>query len=152
MEILVQEMLHQEIIKPSQSPFFSHVLLVKKKDSFWRLHIDYRALNVITIKDMFLIHIIDELKGEVVFSKLDLRVRYYQIRVKGKEVHKTVFRTHQDHYEFLIMPFGLTNTSLIFQATMNQIFLLYIRKIDDILVYSSSMDEHLYRLKTVLQC
>ncbi|XP_058773071.1 uncharacterized protein LOC131647174 [Vicia villosa] len=153
-------MLTQGIIRPISSSFSSLVLIVRNKDGTWRFCVDYGALNAITIKDRFPIPSIDELLydlyGTHFFSKMDFRLGYHHILMCPGDIPKTAFCTHQGHYEFFVMPFGLCNAPSTFQATMNILFEPYLRHFvlvffDDILVFSKSLKEHLFHLKLILQ-
>ena len=133
---------------------------MKKKDGSLRLSIDYRQLNRVTIRNQYPLPRIDELfdqlKGSRVYSKIDFRSGYHQLRVQESDVPKIAFRTRYRHYEFLVMPFGLTNAPAAFMDLMNRVFQPYLDRfvivfIDDILVYSGSSKEHSEHLKIMLQ-
>ncbi|KAG5536042.1 hypothetical protein RHGRI_023734 [Rhododendron griersonianum] len=160
LKVQLQELLDKGFIKPSISPWGAPVLFVKKKDGTMRLCIDYRELNKVTIKNRYPLpridDLFDQLQGARVFSKIDLRSGYHQLKVKAEDVEKTAFRTRYGHYEFLVMPFGVTNAPAAFMDLMNRVFKYYLDEfvvvfIDDILVYSKTPEQHAEHLRMVLQ-
>jgi hypothetical protein len=131
---------------------------VKKADNTWQFCVDYRALNVKTVKDKFPIPVVeelmDELQGARFFTKIDLRSGYHQDQMHPTYNEKPPFRTHQGHFEFTVMPFGLTNAPATFQALMNDVLHDFIPTFilvffDDILIYSPTWAEHLHHVKMV---
>jgi hypothetical protein len=159
-ETQVTQMLQQGVIQPSNSPFSSPVLLVKKKDGSWRFCVDYRYLNDLTVKGTFPIpvfkQLMDELSNAKWFSILGLFAGYHQVRLREGEEHKTVFSTHSGHFEFKVMAFGLTSAPNTFQQAMNITLASLLRKcvivfFDDILVISPTYEQHLEDLNKVFQ-
>jgi hypothetical protein len=135
------------------------VLLVQKKTGDWRLYVDYRRLNALTTKNKYPLPIIEELleelQGASWFTTLDLCSGFHQIRMAKGDEHKTAFQTHSGHYEYRVMPYGVTGGLATFQGVMNTILASLLRKcvvvfIDDILIYNKSWSEHLQHIKVVL--
>lgn len=157
----VRELLEQGLIQPSNSPYGSPVLLVKKKDGTMRMCIDYRALNSITVKNAYPLpridDLLDRLQGAKFFSSLDLMSGYHQLALRDSDITKTAFKTHVGLFEYKVLCFGLTNAPSVFQAIMNKVFSKYpnvlnkfvLVYMDDILIYSQTKEEHLRHLKTV---
>ncbi|GJT70322.1 putative reverse transcriptase domain-containing protein [Tanacetum coccineum] len=156
----LQELADQGFIRPSTSPWGAPVLFVKKKDGSFRMYIDYQELNKLTIKNRYPLpridDLFDQLQGSSVYSKIDLRSGYHQLRVRDEDIPKTAFRTRYGHYEFQVMPFGLTNTPAVFMDLMNRVCKPYLDKfvivfIDDILIYSRNKEEHANNLRIILE-
>ncbi|XP_062418964.1 uncharacterized protein LOC134131237 [Pungitius pungitius] len=156
----VEESLQQGIIRPSTSPAASSFFFVGKKDGGLRPCIDYRALNAITVKNRFPLPLIpaalEQVGGASIYTKLDLRSAYNLVRIREGDEWKTAFLTARGHYEYLVMPYGLTNAPAVFQAFMNELFHDMINRflivyIDDLLIYSHSMEEHVQQVRLVLQ-
>ncbi|KAI3686167.1 hypothetical protein L1987_79840 [Smallanthus sonchifolius] len=155
----LQELSDKGFIRPSHSPWGAPILFVKKKDGSFRMCIDYRELNKLTIKNRYPLpridDLFDQLQGSTCFSKIDLRSGYHQLRVQEDDIPKTAFRTRYGHYEFMVMPFGLTNAPAIFMDLMNRVCKPYLDKfvivfIDDILIYSKTKADHEQHLRLVL--
>ena len=147
-------------IRLSTSPWGAPVLFTKKKDKTFRLCIDYRQLNRATVKNRYpfprIDDLFDQLRGARVYSKIDLRASYHQLRVRETDIPKTAFRTRYGHFEFTVMPFGLTNAPTAFMDLMHRLFQPYLDQfvivfVDDILLYSQSEWELEYHLRIVLQ-
>ncbi|CAM8986951.1 unnamed protein product [Rhodiola kirilowii] len=156
----LKELLEAGFVRPSKAPFGAPVLFQKKKDGSLRMCIDYRALNKVTIKNKYPIPLIadlfDQLGHARVFTKLDLRSGYYQVRIAEGDEPKTTCITRYGSYEYLVMPFGLTNAPATFGTLMNKVFHPYLDQfvvvyLDDIVVYSRSLEEHLHHLREVFR-
>jgi hypothetical protein len=160
LKVQLEELLAKGYIKPSKSPYGAPILFVHKKDGTLRMCVDYRALNKATVKNRYPLPRIDDLfdhlSGAKVFSRIDLHLGYYQIRIAEGDEEKTACRTRYGSYEFLVMPFGLTNAPATFCNLMNDIFQEWLDDfvvvyIDDILIYSDSLEEHAEHLRKVFQ-
>jgi hypothetical protein len=158
-EKVIKELLDMGHIRPSSSPFASSVVLVKKKDGTMRMCIDFQDLNKKTIKNRYPIlrinELLDELHGAVYFTKIDLRYGYHQIKMREEDISKIAFKCHSGHYEFLVMPIGLTNAPATFQYCMNHVFNKQLRKhllvfFDDLLIYNKTWEEHLWHMDQIL--
>ncbi|GJW05554.1 putative reverse transcriptase domain-containing protein [Tanacetum coccineum] len=156
----LQELFDKGFIRPSSSPWGAPVLFVKKKDGSFRMCIDYRKLNILTVKNRYPFSRIDDLfnqlQGSSIYSKIDLRSGYHQLRVREQDIPKTAFQTRYGHYEFQVMPFGLTNAPAVFMDLMNRVCKPYLDRfvivfIDDILIYSKDEKEHEEHLKVILE-
>jgi hypothetical protein len=160
LKIQFKELLDKGNIHPSSSPWGYLALFVKKKDQSLRLCVDYRPLNAMTIKNKYLLPRIDILfyqhAGAKIFSKVDLRLGYHQIRIHPEDIPKTAFSSRYGLYEYLVMLFGLTNAPAHFMYLMNSVFMSELNKfvvvlIDDILVYSKNEEEHEQHLRIILK-
>ena len=152
----LEELLSKDFIRPSTSLWGALVLFVKKKDGTLRLCFDYRKLNKVTVKNKYHLpridDLFDQLKSTEYFNKIDLRTRYHQLRVREEDVPKTAFTTRYEHYEFLVMPFELTNAPAAFMDLMNLIFCAYLDQfvivfVDEVLIYLRSLEEHKQHLE-----
>nr|CAE03723.2 OSJNBa0021F22.17 [Oryza sativa Japonica Group] len=155
----LEELKEKGYIRPSTSPWGAPVIFVEKKDKTKRMCVDYRALNEVTIKNKYPLpridDLFDQLKGATVFSKIDLRSGYHQLRIRDEDIPKTAFTTRYGLYEFTVMSFGLTNAPAFFMNLMSKVFMEYLDKfvvvfIDDILIYSQSEEDHQHHLRLVL--
>ncbi|GJU70554.1 putative reverse transcriptase domain-containing protein [Tanacetum coccineum] len=156
----LQELPDRGFIRPSSSPWGAPILFIKKKDGSFRMCINYRELNKLTMKNRHPLpridDLFDQLQGSIIYSKIDLRSGYHQLRFREEDIPKTEFRTRYGYYEFQVMPFGLTNAPAVFMDLMNRVYKLYLDRfvivfIDDILIYSKSKKEHEEHLKLILR-
>nr|GFB64139.1 putative reverse transcriptase domain-containing protein [Tanacetum cinerariifolium] len=156
----LQKLSDKGFIRPSSSPWGAPALFIKKKDGSLRMCIDYHELNKLTVKNCYPLpridDLFDQLQGSSVYSKIDLRLGYHQLRVRQEDIPKTAFRTCYGYYEFQVMPFGLINAPVVFMDLMNRVCKPYLDKfvimfIDDILIYSKNKKEHEEHLTLILE-
>nr|GEX67515.1 putative reverse transcriptase domain-containing protein [Tanacetum cinerariifolium] len=156
----LQELANRGFIQPSTSPWGAPVLFVKKEDGSFKMCIDYREVNKLTVNNRYPLpridDLFDQLQGSSVYSKIHLRLGYHQLRVRDEDIPKTAFRTRYEHYEFQVMPFDLTNAPAVFMDLINRVCKPYLDKfmivfIDDILIYSRNKEEHANHLRKILE-
>ncbi|GJY26877.1 putative reverse transcriptase domain-containing protein [Tanacetum coccineum] len=156
----LKELSDKGFIRPSSSLWGAPILFVKNKDGSFRMCIDYRELNKLTVKNRYPLpridDLFDQLQGSSIYSKIDLRSCYHQLRVREEDIPKTAFRTRYGYYKFRVIPFGVTNAPVVFMDLMNRVCKPYLDKfvivfIDDILIYSYNEKEHEEHLKTILE-
>jgi hypothetical protein len=160
LQMQLEELMKKGYICPNMSPWGAPVLIVKKNDETLQLCIDFRQLTKVTVKKKYPLPMIDDLfdqlKDENIFSKIDLRSGYHQVRIKEEDISKTAFRTRYGNYELTMVPFGLSNAPIVFMCLMNGVFREYLDKfviifLDDILIYSKLEEEHKHHLSMLLQ-
>ncbi|KAA0036944.1 pol protein [Cucumis melo var. makuwa] len=156
LKVQLQELLVKGFLRPSVSPWGAPMLFVKKKDVSMRLCIDYRELNKVTVKNRYPLPRIDDLfyqlQGATIFSKIDLRSGYHQLRIRDSDIIKTAFHSRYGHYEFIVISFGLTNAPVVFMDLMNRMFKDFLDSfVNDILIYSKTEAEHKEHLHQVLE-
>jgi hypothetical protein len=151
LKVQLEELLAKGYIKPSKSPYGAHVLFVHKKDGMLRMCVDYKALNKATVKNQYPLPRIDDLFDQLskaeLFSRIEKHLRYYQIQIGEGDEEKIAYHTRYGSYEFLVMPFGFNNAPATFSTLINDIFRKWLDDfvvvyIDDILIYSGSLEEH----------
>jgi hypothetical protein len=156
----IAELQSKGFIRPSSSPWGAPVLFVEKKDGPQLMCVDYRSLNEVTIKNKYPLSrikdLFDQMKGASIFSKIDLRLGYHQLKIRGSDIPKTAFHTQYGLYEYTVISFGLTNAPAYFMYLMNKIFMEYLDEfvvvfIDDILIFSKMEEEHEKHLRMVLE-
>jgi hypothetical protein len=156
----IAELQAKGFIRPSSSPWGAPILFVEKKDGTQRMCVDYRLLNEVTIKNKYPLprieDLFDQMKGASVFSKIDLRSGYHQLKIRESDILKITFRTRYGLYEYTVMSFGLTNAPVYFMYLMDKVFMEYLDRfvvvfIDDILIFSKMMEEHEEHLRLLLE-
>jgi hypothetical protein len=159
LKVHLKEFLDKVYISPRVSLWGEPALFVRKKNGTLRFRIDYRKLNKMTIKNKYplprIYDLFNHLRGDAIFSKIELRSGYHQVIIKDEDIHKKTFRTRYGHYEFVVVPFGLTNASVTFMCLINSVLSKYLDKfvlifMDDILVYSENQEEHEEHLRMML--